>query len=179
MSNEKKAVEEKPDYSTWNIFKKLAEARVLIRGMMGTKSGFNKYANYRYFELEDIHIAPNNVQSGYTSHCGAYFCGTYTPIAAGNWMKVGDADAIYGLNADGTIVKIDEETGINGFRAYFNLQEGTEATALHIFDSPDAINVIPVSKEDGTIYNLAGQRFSKPIKGINIIKGKKVATNKN
>lgn len=54
MSNEKKAVEEKPDYSTWNIFKKLAEARVLIRGMMGTKSGFNKYANYRYFELEDI-----------------------------------------------------------------------------------------------------------------------------
>lgn len=131
------------------------------------------------FELEDIHIAPNNVQSGYTSHCGAYFCGTYNPIAAGNWMKVGDDDTIYGLNADGTIVKIDEETGINGFRAYFNLQEGTEATAIHIFDSPDAISVIPVSKEDGSIYNLAGQRLSKPIKGINIIKGKKVATNKN
>jgi hypothetical protein len=49
-----KKEETKINYAEWNIFKKLAKARVLIRGMMGTKSGFNKYANYRYFELEDI-----------------------------------------------------------------------------------------------------------------------------
>lgn len=51
---EKKAEIEQVDYSTWNIFKKLAKARTLVRGMMKTKSGFNKYANYKYFELEDI-----------------------------------------------------------------------------------------------------------------------------
>lgn len=54
MAEKKEEKVEQVDYSTWNIFKKLSEARVLIRGMMGTKSGENKYANYKYFELEDI-----------------------------------------------------------------------------------------------------------------------------
>lgn len=45
---------EKPNYTAWNILKKLAHARVMIAGMMGKKSGFNKYGGWSYFELEDI-----------------------------------------------------------------------------------------------------------------------------
>ena len=54
MSDEKKVAEEKPDYSTWNIFQKLTKARVLVAEKMGKKSGFNSYAGYNYFTLDDI-----------------------------------------------------------------------------------------------------------------------------
>lgn len=42
-------------------------------------------------------------------------------------------------------------------------------------DNPTSINKIEADKvSDGAIYNLSGQRLSKPAKGINIIGGKKV-----
>ena len=49
-----KKTEEKIDYSSWNIFKKLARARKMVLGKVSTKSGFNKYAGFRYFELNDF-----------------------------------------------------------------------------------------------------------------------------
>jgi len=42
------------DYSSWNLFKKLAEAREQVRSMLGKKSGKNQKVGWSYFELEDI-----------------------------------------------------------------------------------------------------------------------------
>ena len=49
-----KKEEVKVDYTSWNLFKKLAEARVQVRAKMGKKSGYNPYGKFNYFELEDI-----------------------------------------------------------------------------------------------------------------------------
>ena len=38
----------------------------------------------------------------------------------------------------------------------------------------EGLTPAPSPKVEGNIYNLAGQRLSKPVKGINIINGKKV-----
>lgn len=46
--------EEAVNYTSWNIFKKLSEARLQVRAKMGKKSGYNPYGKFNYFELEDI-----------------------------------------------------------------------------------------------------------------------------
>ena len=127
------------------------------------------------FLLSDINIYPDDVTGGNTSVYGISLQGTYVPIAENNWIKREETDMIYVLNADGTIVAAEEETSINGFRAYFDLPAGTETIALHLYDSPDAItSPLRESAKVGAIYNLAGQRLNKLSKGINIINGKKV-----
>jgi hypothetical protein len=37
-----------------SVYKKMAKARVMLQSIEMTKSGNNKFANYRYFELADI-----------------------------------------------------------------------------------------------------------------------------
>lgn len=69
MSNEKKVADEKPDYSTWNIFQKLTKARVLVAEKMGKKSGFNSYAGYNYFTLDDI-LPPMRIVFDQIGLCG-------------------------------------------------------------------------------------------------------------
>jgi len=75
---------------------------------------------------------------------------------------------------------------INAFRGYFKLKGITaEPTNVRMFfgdedDDADGIGSIngltpdPSLLSRGEIYNLSGQRLSKPQKGINIINGKKV-----
>ena len=125
--------------------------------------------------LSDIGIHPNDITGGISSVYGLSLRGTYAPIAENNWVKGEETDVIYVLNADGTIVAAEEETSINGFRAYFDLPAGTETVTLHLYDSPDAItSPLREAAKVGAIYNLAGQRLNRAGKGINIIDGKKV-----
>ena len=43
-----------PDYSTWNIFQKINELRVRVLAANIKKSGYNGFANFHYFELDDF-----------------------------------------------------------------------------------------------------------------------------
>jgi len=52
---------------------------------------------------------------------------------------------------------------VKGFRFGFGDEDGI-----------DAIKNTQSTMENANIYNVAGQRLSKPVKGINIINGKKV-----
>ncbi len=72
---------------------------------------------------------------------------------------------------------------IKSCRAYFQLKGITagNVSETRIFfgdsDSEDGINSLtpnPSPVGEGSIYNLSGQKLSKPQKGINIVNGKKV-----
>ena len=66
----------------------------------------------------------------------------------------------------------------NAFRAYFQIDE-SKLPSKHIalkFGSDDATGISTVETGDGseTIYNVAGMRMSKALKGVNIVNGKKI-----
>ena len=126
--------------------------------------------------LNNIAIDEASTEAGCVAQYNATFCGTYSPIAAGQWPSIYDADVVYTLNADGTVAKVSDGTGINGFRAYFDLMEEVEGLTINLYD--DATGIASAangfSDRPANIYNLAGQRLSKMQKGINIVKGKVV-----
>lgn len=63
---------------------------------------------------------------------------------------------------------------VNPFRAYIKAQ-GSNVKAIHVTFGEDGIDEIANDESSkGQWYNLAGQRLSKPFKGINMINGKKV-----
>ncbi len=53
--------QEKPDYSGWNVHRKLAAARRMFADSGVTKSGVNSPQEYDYFELDDIVPAQNRI----------------------------------------------------------------------------------------------------------------------
>ena len=54
------------------------------------------------------------------------------------------------------------------------LREAIEAAELALQNATGINGVAAFSKGDGTIFNLSGQRVSKPGKGIYIVNGRKV-----
>lgn len=78
---------------------------------------------------------------------------------------------------DGIAFKKYTGDNLNGFRAYVELPEGTEATALRIrfADEEGATSIESVeTDEELVIFDLAGRRVQKMEKGIYIVNGKKV-----
>ena len=63
-------------------------------------------------------------------------------------------------------------------KCYLTVPSGGDVKAF-FFDGDDEATAIEElfggEAQDGTIYNLAGQRISKMQKGINIVNGKKIA----
>jgi hypothetical protein len=45
----------------WQIYDKLQQARIALQSMELKKSGHNKFAGYKYFELGDFLPAVNNI----------------------------------------------------------------------------------------------------------------------
>jgi len=43
-----------PDYTTWNLFQKMNEARLRLAMTCTKKSGYNGFAKFNYFELKDF-----------------------------------------------------------------------------------------------------------------------------
>jgi len=88
-----------------------------------------------------------------------------------------DGSVAYVSTTDSSIKKLTSD-GIKGMRAIFNIPTSGSAKALLIdFGGADGILSVDAKgnvTENGTIYNLAGQRMSKAQKGVNIINGKKV-----
>ena len=126
--------------------------------------------------LNDITIASVDATAFYRNQSGAYFRGTYAPIAAGGWTKTIETDVVYGVTSAGKIAKAGASATMKGFRAYFDLPAGSSAR-LAIYDDATGITTILDAKElnnDGKVYNLNGQRVENAHKGLYIVNGKKV-----
>lgn len=156
-------------------------------GALGFQNTTTFYAGYPYIvyvetaaihadgvKLQNVEITKTTAQ--YDQSSGAYFRGTYAPIAAGEWTKNAETDVIYGVTAAGKIAKAGASASMKGFRAYFDLPAGATAR-LAIYDDATGITTILDAKElsnDGKIYNLNGQRVENARKGLYIVNGKKV-----
>ena len=156
-------------------------------GALGFQNTTTFYAGYPYIvyvetaaihadgvKLQNVNISRTTAQ--YDLYGGAYFRGTYAPVAAGAWTKASDSDVIYGVTSAGKIAKAGANASLNGFRAYFDLPAGATAR-LAIYDDATGITTILDAKElnsDGKVYNLNGQRVENARKGLYIVNGKKI-----
>ena len=124
--------------------------------------------------LTNITIASGDASAWYRYQSGAYFRGTYAPIAAGGWTKNDPSDVIYGVTSAGKIAKAGANASLKGFRAYF---EGVPATA-RIFIDGEATGIGSITADGElqmeNVYNLNGQRVENAHKGLYIVNGKKV-----
>ena len=113
------------------------------------------------------------------------FIGTYSPVE----LTIGDKSNLLLGNNNTLFYPTGGNNGdnenpkyfVNAFRAYFHIDPGTAVKEFILgfgdSDSEDGINGLtpdPSLLRRGEIYNLSGQRLSKPQKGIYIINGKKV-----
>ena len=131
--------------------------------------------------LTNITIASSDASAFYRYQSGAYFRGTYAPVAAGAWTKNDAGDVIYGVTSAGKIAKAGANASIKGFRAYFDLPAGTSSVKGISFDDDDTttfINGVAVEgMEDGVLYDLNGRRVNPAqtqLRGTYILNGKKV-----
>lgn len=129
------------------------------------------------FALTDITIASGDASAWYRYQGGAYFRGTYTPIAADNWTKNAETDNIYGVTSEGKIAKAGATASIKGFRAYFDLPAGVGAPTAVFEDATTGIKTMVNAGElqlNGEVYNLSGQKVQNAKKGLYIVNGRKV-----
>ena len=102
--------------------------------------------------------------------------GTYKSISApvGSYVLQNQNDVI------GFYLVGEEQPTVGAFRAYLN----APASDVKVFflgegNATGIVSPFGKTEEGAAIYNLAGQRLSKPQKGINISKNKKVIYNKD
>ena len=106
---------------------------------------------------------------------GGVFKGTYDVINFNNENK----DILF-LGAQNTLYYPQNGARIGACRAFFELSDPNAVKEFKLnFNEDDATSLseeLRVKSEESSdaIYNLAGQRLSRPQKGINIINGKKV-----
>ena len=102
-----------------------------------------------------------------TTEAGFAFTGIYEPtlIAQGDLF----------VAPENKLQPSDGEGKLKGFRAYFKaVNPGARATRFVIGDTTTGIIAADGTVvEDGSVYNLSGQRVAKPAKGLYIVNGKK------
>ena len=114
----------------------------------------------------------SNVETGYVD-----FCGIYSPVA----FTEEDKSVLY-LGNDNKLYYPSQAMTINAFRAYFTVDlGGASIKEFKMYFGPedeetsiDNVQCSMFNVQSENIYNLSGQRLSKPQKGINIINGKKI-----
>ncbi len=109
--------------------------------------------------------------------------GSFERFAFADWT--GFPDDVYVISSN-KVQAVNNEGGVNANRAYiimsdvpeYNPQAGVKAFRLGIDGMDDyETGVNNIASEDGNekvVYNLSGQRVSKPTRGIYVINGKKV-----
>ncbi|MBO4551416.1 MAG: C10 family peptidase, partial [Bacteroidaceae bacterium] len=119
--------------------------------------------------LSNISIDEESTQPGFVIKDGTHFRGIYHLVTSDIYSM-----ELHKLNADGTLEKYAPGEIINGFRAVFSIP--WEGMTLRFYEDATGIRSIDNGQLtiDNVIYNLAGQRISKPQKGIIINKGKKI-----
>ena len=103
--------------------------------------------------------------------------GTLVPMR----LDLGDSTNFYSLgkndNKIGFYKFTDGTITLGANKAYLDTPAPANPVKGFTFDFDDATGIVsPLgeTEEGAAIYNLAGQRLSKSVKGINIINGKKV-----
>lgn len=105
------------------------------------------------------------------------FVGTYTPYAkngVGNPIVRGKD---YVLGADDNFHLTTTQNALKAFRAYIKANEASTVKALSICIDGETTAIESLNGEtmtDGAIYNMAGQRVNKAVKGLYIVNGKKI-----
>ena len=121
-------------------------------------------------DINFVYYVGNNANEIKLGNTNVYFCGNWKDVLVtdGNqWILQND-----GINA--SIVKANG-TKISPFRAYFKgIPEGVPAKLNFDDEETTGItNVNAAESNDGTLYNLAGQKVNAAYKGIIIKNGKK------
>ncbi|MBO4907444.1 MAG: choice-of-anchor D domain-containing protein [Bacteroidaceae bacterium] len=137
--------------------------------------------------ISDVTITSTNTTAFYNNFTsyGAdrsvlYFRGTYAAVAAGEWTKADDGDAIYGVTPDGYIRPAGANASIKGFRAYFDLGAAVAAGVKGIsFDGEEILtslrSIFSDAENGQQIYDLDGRRVNRAAqKGVYIVDGKKI-----
>jgi len=95
--------------------------------------------------------------------------------ATGEPVKAGENPYVIKNNK---FCKAGMNVKVGANKAYINLNDVTVSTSgavkMFIDSDADAIDGINGEIRSGVIYNIAGQRLQRPVRGINIINGKKV-----
>ena len=100
------------------------------------------------------------------NYVGCYTGTTLTAASNANAYVVSN-NMLYNVTSDVTVGE---------YRAYFTVTAPAPVKALTFdFDgTTDIDDIVDRKSSDGQLYNLAGQKLSRPQKGVNIIDGKKV-----
>ena len=96
----------------------------------------------------------------------------------GNYKKKTISSNEWFLGTDNKFYYADEAVTVKGYRAIFAVTtDASVKSILFNFDDADGISAVQGSEfrvNGSEIYNLAGQKLSRPMKGVNIVNGKKV-----
>jgi hypothetical protein len=128
------------------------------------------------FVIENVNIEPNNAEAKYEKNINPVVTEVYGRFIG--TMKAGTTvpENYLFLNAN----KLYYSTGstvIKGFRGYFQLQgfdPSANAPTFRVDGGTTRVEGLSVVTDDGTIYNLNGQKVHKGKRGLYIINGKKV-----
>ena len=104
---------------------------------------------------------------GYVSFCGTY---SYRRFDA-------EDKSTLLVGASNTLYYPQSSASIGACRAYFHVDGSSPVKEFKMkfdSDSEDGIINVNVNGNGNSIYNLAGQKLSKPQKGVNVINGRKV-----
>lgn len=115
--------------------------------------------------VELLPYAPKGVIAGQDLE----FTGIFEPtLIPENDLFVADGNKLQPSNGEGKL---------KGFRAYFkNTTGGLARVMKFVVDGGETTGIIAADGtvvEDGSVYNLSGQRVAKPAKGLYIVNGKK------
>ena len=93
-------------------------------------------------------------------------------VLTGTFSKRTSYTGGYILSGD-TFQHTTEDVVTNAFETTLTLSSGEQQEIKLFIDEANGINEMKSEKYTTAVYNLSGQRLSKPLKGINIINGKK------
>ena len=143
-----------------NVYQKLSKARVELQKLNLTKTGHNKFSDYRYFELSDFMPAINRIFND------VGLCGVVT-------FSEDKADLfIYDTEKESSIVISSpmSQASLKGAHAIQNLgavqtylRRYLWITALEISEN-DNVESVPVSSKKPTLTNA---RFAKALESVN------------
>jgi hypothetical protein len=110
------------------------------------------------------------------------FVGQYSPFKVGNTSSGddGNLNEIILLSTGNKLGYATSARTLKSFRCHFYVSASAAVRNFEFdfgdFDSADGIENVNVNDNvnDNAIYNLAGQKLSRPQKGINIVNGRKV-----
>lgn len=144
-------------------------------GYVGVLKIQNNYDDSFTFTTEGDGYSIKDCYGRYYTQSGTYksFQTSETPAA---WTVEPQTDGTFSIAMNGYTVQFGEGT-YTSFGVYQGMQTGAVLPMLYVFDETASgiDNVVaPAEKKTQVIYSIDGRRLAQPVKGINIINGKKV-----